>query len=104
MSAATALLSSGAEAWNAILPGGLAGTVSPAPAMRHAAVYRCVSIIAFAAAMLPLKTDRELDDGDREPSLDHPAADPLRIRSNPRLSRISGCAPRSPRCSCAAPP
>ncbi len=80
----TTVLSSDAEAWNALLPGGLAGTVSPANAMHHAAVYRCVSIIAFAAAMLPLKTYRELDDGDREPSLDHPAADLLRIRPNPR--------------------
>ncbi|KTS25062.1 hypothetical protein NS228_20410 [Methylobacterium indicum] len=85
--ASATFLSSDAEAWNALLPGGLAGTVSPATAMRHAAVYRCVSIIAFAAAMLPLKTYRELDDGDREPSLDHPAADLLRIRPNPRLSR-----------------
>ncbi|ACL62070.1 phage portal protein [Methylobacterium nodulans] len=85
--ASTSFLSSDAEAWDRILPGGLPGSVSPETAMRHAAVYRCVSIIAFAAAMLPLKTYRELDNGDREASAAHPAADLLRIRPNPRLSR-----------------
>ncbi|RVU17488.1 phage portal protein [Methylobacterium oryzihabitans] len=85
--ASTTFLSSDAEAWNDALPGGLGASVSPATAMRHAAVYRCVSILAFASAMLPLKTYRELPGGDREPSSDHPAADLLRVRPNPRLSR-----------------
>ncbi|MGY2051691.1 phage portal protein [Methylobacterium sp. JK268] len=84
--AGSSFLSSDAEAWDRLLPGGL-GSVSPESAMRHAAVYRCVSIIAFAAAMLPLKTYRELDNGDREATGAHPAADLLRLRPNPRLSR-----------------
>ncbi|GJE04695.1 phage portal protein [Methylobacterium isbiliense] len=85
--ASTSFLSSDAEAWDRIPPGGLAGGISTETAMRHAAVYRCVSIIAFAAAMLPLKTYREQPGGDRVASAEHPAADLLRIRPNPRLSR-----------------
>lgn len=85
--ASTNFLSSDAEAWNQLLPGGLAGTVSPERAMRHAAVYRCVAVIAFASAMLPLKTYRELPDGDRVADSKPTAADLLRIRPNPRMSR-----------------
>ncbi|CAO4181995.1 phage portal protein [Methylorubrum populi] len=85
--ASTSFVSSDAEAWDRMLPGGLAGSVSPATAMRHSAVYRCVSILAFAAAMLPLKTYRELADGDRESDATPAAADLLRIRPNLRMSR-----------------
>lgn len=83
----TTFLSSDAEAWNAALPGGFAGTVSPDAAMRHAAVYRCVALIAFAAAMLPLKSYEEAADGDRQQTDAPDAAALLRHRPNPRLSR-----------------
>lgn len=85
--ASTSFVSSDAEAWDRMLPGGLGSSVSPATAMRHSAVYRCVSILAFASAMLPLKTYRELADGDRESDSTPAAADLLRIRPNPRISR-----------------
>lgn len=83
----TSFLSSDTEAWNNLLPGGLAGSVSPATAMRHAAVYRCVSLIAFSIAMLPLKTYKDLPSGDRETATQHWASYMLRKRPNTRMSR-----------------
>jgi HK97 family phage portal protein len=56
-------------------------------AMRHAAVFRCVSLIAGAVARLPVYTYRLQPDGDRELNTSHPAAPLLLRRPNPRMSR-----------------
>lgn len=64
-------------------------TVSADSAMRHAAVYRCVTLIAGSIAMLPLVTYRVQPDGDREANRSHPAAPLLALRPNARMSKVT---------------
>jgi HK97 family phage portal protein len=90
--AATWQSSDGVEIWQEHLPGAFgAGGVMPQSAMRHAAVYRCVSILAFSIAMLPLAVHREVthEDGedDRAPEPRNTIGELLRFRPNPRMSR-----------------
>lgn len=61
--------------------------VSPDSAMRHAAVFRAVSLIAGAVARLPAYTYRLQKDGDRERNDSHPSGYLLLKRPNPRMSR-----------------
>jgi len=49
-------------------------TVTPDSAMRVAAVYRCVSIIAGAVATLPIDIIRKVDERTRESASDNPVA------------------------------
>ncbi len=49
-------------------------TVTPDSAMRVAAVYRCVSIIAGAVATLPIDIIRKVDDRTRRSASDNPVA------------------------------
>ena len=89
IAAATTWLSSDpAEIWHEAMPGAFGpGGVTAQTAMRHAAVYRCVSIISFASAMLPIGIHEEIGEDDRAPRPRHPYADLLRFRPNPRMSR-----------------
>lgn len=56
--------------------------VSPDTAMRISAVYRCISILANTAAMLPLILYRRIDDDRRERATDHPLYKILRHQAN----------------------
>lgn len=83
--AATTFLSSDLEGWTGLFPD-LASGVSPDTAMRHGAVFRCVSLIAGATAMCPLLTYRRADDGFDELMRDDPTARLLKDRPNPRMT------------------
>ena len=62
------------------------GYVSADTAMRIAAVYRCVSLIANILAMLPVGVYEELDPSGRRRAREQPMDFKLRLRPNPRQS------------------
>jgi phage portal protein, HK97 family len=65
---------------------GLPGVVSPETAMRHAAVFACVRIIAGAISSLPLQTYSVDNAGDRQYDPKNPIARNLKLRPNIRMS------------------
>lgn len=86
---ASATIRSSTGRWEDLFGPQVARLLSPDLAMRHGAVWRCVSLIAGIGSAVPIHTYRIGEGGSPERNESHPAALLLSLRPNPRMSRTA---------------
>jgi HK97 family phage portal protein len=85
--ASSVAVTSSTGRWEDLFGPRVSVALSPDVAMRHATVWRCVSLISGIGAAIPIHTYHEDPDGSRSPTDSHAAARLLALRPNPRMSR-----------------